>query len=96
MTFAYFHLKPYVFAPANNGTVTAGIEVKMAMEFAKRYKLRMEWFNANYAWGAFDNKLQRWNGVVGHTLYGDVDIGMCNIDITHSRYQVIDYSTFIR
>ena len=38
----------------------------------------------------------RWNGVVGHTLYGDVDIGMCNIDITYGRYKVIDYSTFIR
>ena len=39
----------------------------------------------------------RWNGVVGHTLYGDVDVGMCNIDITHSRYSgAVDYSAFIR
>ena len=41
--------------------------------------------------------MSRWNGVVGHTLYGDVDIGMSNIDITHSRYsQAVDYSAFIR
>ena len=41
--------------------------------------------------------LFRWNGVVGHTLYGDVDVGMCNIDITHSRYSgAVDYSAFIR
>ena len=41
--------------------------------------------------------MPRWNGVVGHTLYGDVDIGMSNIDITWSRYsQAVDYSAFIR
>ena len=35
--------------------------------------------------------------MVGHTLYGDVDVGMCNIDITHSRYSgAVDYSAFIR
>ena len=38
----------------------------------------------------------RWVGVVGHTLYGDVDIGMCNIDITYSRYQVVDFSAWVR
>ena len=59
MTFAYFHLKPYVFAPLNDGVITAGIEAKMAMEFARRYKIEMDWFNANYAWGSFDQKLQR-------------------------------------
>ena len=42
------------------------------------------------------NDIFRWVGVVGHTLYGDVDIGMSNIDITHSRYQVVDYSAWIR
>ena len=30
-------------------------------------------------------------------MYGDADIGMSNIDITHSRYsQAVDYSAFIR
>ena len=38
----------------------------------------------------------RWVGVVGHTLYGDVDIGMCNIDITYTRYQVVDFSAWVR
>ena len=113
MTFAYFHLKPYVFV-SGDGAVTAGIEVKllrvfiqvyfpfsstflvnMAREFARKYKLNMKWFNANYVWGAFDKNLLRWNGVVGHTLYGDVDVGMCNIDITYVRYTAVDYSTFI-
>ena len=34
--------------------------------------------------------------MVGHTLYGDVDIGMSNIDITYSRYQAVDYSAWVR
>jgi len=38
----------------------------------------------------------RWVGVVGHALYGVVDIGMSNIDITYSRYQVVDYSAWVR
>ena len=38
----------------------------------------------------------RWNGVVGHTLYGDVDLGMCNIDMTHARFSAIDYSAYIK
>ena len=38
----------------------------------------------------------RWNGVVGHTLYGDVDVGMCNIDITHVRYSAIEYSAYTK
>lgn len=111
MTFAYFHLKPYVFV-SGNGAVTAGIEVNyffcnsfslnifllvnMAREFARKYKLNMKWFNAKYVWGAYDTNLSRWNGVVGHTLYGEVDVGMCNIDITYVRYTAVDYSTFIR
>ena len=70
--------------------------VNMAREFARKYKLNMKWFNANYVWGAYDKNLSRWNGVVGHTLYGDVDVGMCNIDITYVRYTAVDYSTFIR
>ena len=41
--------------------------------------------------------MSRWNGVVGHTLYGEVDVGMGNIDITHSRFiGAVDYSAFIR
>ena len=36
----------------------------------------------------------RWNGVVGYTLYGEADIGLCNVDITHVRYQAIDYSVY--
>ena len=58
MTFAYFHLKPYVFV-GDNGSVTSGIEANMAKEFANKYKLKMKWFNANYVWGAFDKNLQR-------------------------------------
>ena len=27
----------------------------------------------------------RWNGVVGHVLYGEADIGISNIDITQQR-----------
>ena len=70
--------------------------VNMAREFARKYKLNMKWFNAKYVWGAYDKNLSRWNGVVGHTLYGEVDVGMCNIDITYVRYTAVDYSTFIR
>ena len=49
-----------------------------------------------YFFRFMNNDIFRWVGVVGHTLYGDVDIGMSNIDITHSRYQVVDYSAWIR
>ena len=59
MIFAYFHLKPYVFVGAK-GVPTSGIETHMAMEFAKKYKLKMKWFNANYAWGNFDSNLKRY------------------------------------
>ena len=38
--------------------------------------------------------MYRWNGVVGYTLYGEADIGLCNVDITHVRYQAIDYSAY--
>ena len=38
----------------------------------------------------------RWVGVIGHTLYGELDVGMSNIDMVHHRYQVVDYSNFIR
>ena len=58
MTFAYFHLKPYVFV-SPNGSITSGIEAKMAMEFARRYQLQMKWFNANFAWEAFDKDIQK-------------------------------------
>lgn len=34
MTFAYFHLKPYVFV-SGDGAVTAGIEVKLLRVFIK-------------------------------------------------------------
>lgn len=56
----------------------------------------MSWLDAQYSWGALDPATGVWDGVVGHTLYGRVDVGMCNIDMTHSRYQVIDYSHYIR
>ena len=44
----------------SNGTPTAGVEVNMAREFSKVYKLNMTWFNANFVWGAFDSKIQRY------------------------------------
>ena len=34
----------------------------------------------------------RWNGVVGQVLYGEADIGITNIDITHQRHTAVDYS----
>ena len=97
MTFAFFHLKPYVFVKQGDSFPSAGTEVNMAREFARKYKLNMKFFDAKYVWGAFDKSINRWNGVVGHTLYGDVDVGMCNIDITYARYSgAVDYSTYIR
>ena len=90
MTFAFFHLKPYVFVKQGDSFPSAGTEVNMAREFARKYKLNMKFFDAKYVWGAFDKNLSRWNGVVGHTLYGDVDVGMCNIDTTYVRYRAVD------
>ena len=43
-----------------------------------------------------NNLYPRWVGVVGHTMYGVVDIGMSNIDITYSRNKVVDYSAWVR
>ena len=96
MTFAYFHLLPYLFVKPGDSFPSAGIETNMAREFARKYNLNMKFFDAKYVWGAFDKNLSRWNGVVGHTLYGDVDVGMCNIDTTYVRYRAVDYSTYIR
>ena len=94
MTFAYFHLPPFVNVSSEGW---GGIEPNFNKEFAKKYNLNMEWFDAKYSWGKFVPETGKWNGVVGHTLYGDVDVGMCNIDITHSRYSgAVDYSAFIR
>ena len=59
MTFAYFHLKPYVFVDKATGNVTSGIEANMAMEFAKKYGLKMKWFDAKFVWGAFVKETQR-------------------------------------
>ena len=61
MTFAYFHLKPYVFVDKATGNVTSGIEANMAMEFAKKYNLKMKWFDAKFVWGAFIKETQRFD-----------------------------------
>ena len=58
--------------------------------------LTVSWFDANYNWGIYNPETRRWEGVIGHTLYGDIDVGMSNIDMVHARYQVIDYSHFMR
>ena len=58
MTFAYFHLKPYVFV-SSTGSVTRGIEANMAKTFAAKYGLQMKWFDAKFSWGNFDKNTQR-------------------------------------
>ena len=58
MTFAHFHLKPYVYV-AGNGSVTAGIEANMAKTFAGKYGLDISWFDAKFSWGKFDKNTQR-------------------------------------
>ena len=58
MTFAYFHLKPYVFVD-EEGQASSGIEVNMVREFARKYHLNMKWFDAKFKWGAFDKETQR-------------------------------------
>ena len=58
MTFAYFHLSPYVFV-SDNGSVTRGIEANMAKTFAAKYELEMKWFDAKFSWGNFDKNTQR-------------------------------------
>ena len=50
MTFAYFHLPPFVNVSARG---MSGIEPNFIKEFAEKYKLRMEWFDAKYSWGKF-------------------------------------------
>ena len=58
ITFAYFHLKPYVYV-SGNGSVTRGIEANMARTFAAKYGLSMKWFDAKFSWGNFDKSTQR-------------------------------------
>ena len=58
MTFAYFHLKPYVYV-SGNGSVTSGIEANMAKTFAAKYELDIKWFDAKFSWGNFDKNTQR-------------------------------------
>ena len=73
-----------------------GIEPKFFREFVRLMDLNLTWFDAKYNWGTFNEATQRWVGVIGHTLYGDIDVGMPNIDMVHARYQVIDYSHYMR
>ena len=73
-----------------------GIEPKFFREFVNMYKLNLTWLDAKFNWGTFDQKTKRWVGVIGHTLYGDIDVGMSNIDMVHARFQAIDYSHFMR
>ena len=58
ITFAYFHLSPYVFV-SDNGSVTRGIEANMANTFAAKYDLDIKWFDAKFSWGNFDKNTQR-------------------------------------
>ena len=50
MTFAYFHLPPFVNVSSEGW---GGIEPNFNKEFAKKYDLKMEWFDAKYSWGKF-------------------------------------------
>ena len=50
MTFAYFHLPPFVNVSSDGW---GGIEPNFNKEFAKKYDLKMEWFDAKYSWGKF-------------------------------------------
>ena len=50
MTFAYFHLPPFVNVSSAGW---GGIEPNFNKEFAKKYNLNMEWFDAKYSWGKF-------------------------------------------
>ena len=50
MTFAYFHLPPFVNVSARG---MSGIEPNFIKEFAEKYKLRSEWIDAKYSWGKF-------------------------------------------
>ena len=58
ITFAHFHLKPYVYV-SGNGSVTRGIEANMARTFAAKYGLSIKWFDAKFSWGNFDQTTQR-------------------------------------
>ena len=68
----------------------------MIQEFALKMGISVGWLDAKYNWGIYDPETGRWKGVIGLTLYGDIDVGMSNIDMIHARYQVIDYSHFMR
>ena len=59
MTFAHFHLKPYVYV-SENGSVTSGIEANIAKTFAGKYGLDIRWFDAKFSWGQFDKNTQRY------------------------------------
>ena len=50
MTFAFFHLPPFVNVSAEG---MGGIEPNFCREFARKYKLEMKWFDAKYSWGKF-------------------------------------------
>ena len=50
MTFAYFHLPPFVNVSSEGW---GGIEPNFNKEFARKYNLKMEWFDAKYSWGKF-------------------------------------------
>lgn len=62
------------------------------MEFASKFGLELAYLDAKFTWGSFVPSTQRWNGVVGHVLYGEADLGITNIDITKARNGVVDYS----
>ena len=64
MTFAYFHLKPYVYV-SGNGNVSSGIETNIAKTFAAKYDLDINWFDAKFSWGNFDKNTQRLKKIQG-------------------------------
>ncbi|KAG5667152.1 hypothetical protein PVAND_015149 [Polypedilum vanderplanki] len=57
----------------------------------------IEWLNAsiNYSvvdsWGYFDNKTNKWNGMIGELIDNKADIGASPLFLTSDRIDVIDY-----
>ncbi|KAI5721657.1 hypothetical protein M8J77_023545 [Diaphorina citri] len=42
--------------------------------------------------GSWDNKTQRWNGMIGKVLYGEADLAITDLTITRDRESVVDFT----
>ncbi|XP_023339551.1 glutamate receptor 1 isoform X2 [Eurytemora carolleeae] len=89
---AFNKIAPYVHI-YDDPTKMGGPEPSIMQVFAKKEGLNLEWVNANFAWGLISPETGLWIGTIGKVLYGEVSAGITNVDITYTRYKVVDYTS---